>query len=180
MPEKIWEKYEKLEEIDDENPNTKTYSARIKTIVKEIKTKNKDDYIRISQKIDEIKNKIKIYDIIEENELIYLVLDKNEELAKIDELLFSEKTEIEKEGVTEGHGAPIKKDEILELLNMEKAMCKIKSLNKKGEEQTGSGFFCKLNDNTIPFKYALFTNNHVLDESSIDIGKTIKFEYLKK
>ena len=58
-------------------------------------------------------------------------------------------------------------------------MCKIKSTNKKGKKMTGSGFFCKLNDNFISFKYSLFTNNHIWDESSIDIGGTIKFEYLE-
>ena len=29
----------------------------------------------------------------------------------------------------------------------------------------------------MPFKYALFTNNHILNESSIEKGKKIHFEY---
>ena len=29
----------------------------------------------------------------------------------------------------------------------------------------------------MPFKYALFTNNHVLNESSIEKGKKINFDY---
>ena len=36
------------------------------------------------------------------------------------------------------------------------------------------GFFCKLNN--FPIQYALFTNNHILDESNIEIGNKIKFE----
>ena len=67
----------------------------------------------------------------------------------------------------------------MELFKMEKSMCKIETRKITGEKGTGSGFFCKLSDENIPFKCALFTNNHVLNESNIDIGKTIKLEYLE-
>ena len=66
----------------------------------------------------------------------------------------------------------MKKDEIFELFTMEKSMCKILS----GEE--GSGFFCEF-DKNFPIKYALFTNNHVLNEFNIEIGRKIKFEYFQ-
>ena len=181
MPETIWKKYEKLKEMNEGKiSNIRTYLARIETIIKEIKPKNKYDYILISRRLEESKREIKIFDIIEENDIIYIVLDNNEELNdKVDDLLLSDKLDIKKEGIIEGHGAPIKKNEILELFKMEKSMCKTESTNTNGEKKIGSGFFCKLNDNIISFKYALFTNNHVLDRSSIDIGKTIKFEYLE-
>ena len=58
-------------------------------------------------------------------------------------------------------------------------MCKIEGINKDRKKTKGSGFFCELNNDKMPFKYALFTNHHVLDESSIDIGKTINLEYLE-
>ena len=35
-------------------------------------------------------------------------------------------------------------------------------------------------NNNCPFKYALFTTNHVLNKSSIEIGKNIYFEYFKE
>ena len=62
-------------------------------------------------------------------------------------------------------------------------MCKIlfqeikdgKILNK-----SGTGFFCEINDDNIPFKKALFTNNHVLNEDRIEINKEIQFKYLKE
>ena len=57
-------------------------------------------------------------------------------------------------------------------------MCKIESRTKKNEIKLGSGFFCKLNN--FPIKYALFTNNHVLEEYNIEINKTIKFDCLQK
>ena len=41
MPEKVWEKYEKIKEIGNEYSNIKTYLARIEPIIKEIKPKNK-------------------------------------------------------------------------------------------------------------------------------------------
>ena len=52
----------------------------------------------------------------------------------------------------------------MELFKMETSMCKIESTNKKGVKSIGTGFFCKLNDNKISFKYALLTNHHILDE----------------
>ena len=60
---------------------------------------------------------------------------------------------------------------------MEKSMCKISFENMKGEKCQGSGFFCEIDFN-FPIKYALFTNNHVLDESNIEIGNIIHFEIL--
>ena len=42
----------------------------------------------------------------------------------------------------------------------------------------GSGFFCEIDN--FPIKYALFTNNHILDENRIKKGNIIKIEYLKR
>ena len=56
-------------------------------------------------------------------------------------------------------------------------MCKISFETKKGEKGKGSGFFCEIDK--FPIKYALFTNNHVLNESNIEIGSIIHFEYLE-
>jgi len=124
---------------------------------------------------------MKIYDVIEENEVIYIVIEKNEEInEKLDKLLNSEELDIKKEGVIQGHSSPITKNEIINLLNMDKSMCKIESKTKDNKKRQGSGFFCKLDEYYFPFKYALFTNNHILDDSNIDIGKSIKFECLKK
>ena len=71
--------------------------------------------------------------------------------------------------------SPIK---INELFKRSNSVCKILSETKDNEKMFGTGFFCKLNEYNFLFKYALFTNNHILDESKIDIGKSIKFEYL--
>ena len=60
---------------------------------------------------------------------------------------------------------------------MEKSMCKISYETIDGQKGKGSGFFCEIDIN-FPFKYALFTNNHVLDESNIEIGNIIHFEIL--
>ena len=55
-------------------------------------------------------------------------------------------------------------------------MCKISFETNKREIGKGSGFFCEIDN--FPIKYALFTNNHILNESNIEIGKKIHFEYL--
>ena len=65
----------------------------------------------------------------------------------------------------------------------EPSMCKIiYETIEKGEikKSSGTGFFCEINDNNIPFKKALFTNNHVLNENRIEINKEIEFEYMKE
>jgi len=81
------------------------------------------------------------------------------------------------------HGKPINKEEIDELSRYQYSMCKIiYETIKKGqkEKQSGTGFFCQINDKNISFKKGLFTNNHVLNKNRIEINKEIEFEYLNK
>lgn len=70
---------------------------------------------------------------------------------------------------------PITQKEYEQLYSYKSALCKIKLLNL-----SGTGFFCQIDENDIPFKKALFTNNHVLDEKNIEINKKIIFEYLNE
>ena len=172
----IWDKYQKLEEIN-ENWNIKTYRARIEPIIKEISYKNRDDYYLVYRRIEKLKSEIKIYDIIEEENKIYIVIDNNnnEKLLDIDKILKDE-AEIKKEIVLENEGSPVSKKEIMELFKKEKSMYKIRfeSIeNNKTIRGTGSGFFCELDNFNFPIKYALFTNNQFLKEINIQKGKTI-------
>jgi len=181
MPSKIWNKYKKIEEFKS-NSNIKTYLTRIDLVVKEIIPKNIDDYYAISERLEELKEEFNIYEIIEEDKRIYIVMDNNEELLlKIDNLILSDELNIKKERIIQGHGRPITKDEIFNLFKMEKSMCKISCEKIDGKKLKGSGFFCEIDINNInfPFKYALFTNNHILNESNIEIGNIIHFECLE-
>jgi len=83
---------------------------------------------------------------------------------------------IKKEALIYGHVEPITKDEMDELYSYEAAICKIKF----EISNLGTGFFCEINDDAIPFKKALFTNNHVLNEECIEKNKEIEFEYCKE
>ena len=178
MPSSIWDKYKLIKEINN-NSNIKTYITRIEPIIKEIIPKNNDEYFLFKERIERIKEIIKIYDIIEENDKIYVVIEnEKEEILKFDKLIMDE-CNIEKEGILEGHGNPVSKNEILELFEMEKSMCKIKFDKIENEEikkGKGTGFFCEIEN--CPFKYGLFTNNHVLDENNIKLGNIINIEYL--
>ena len=179
MPSTIWSKYKIIKEINT-NSNINTYLTRLEQepIVKEIITKDKDEYDVISERLEKLKLKINIYEIIEENERIYIVIDNNEEiLSKIDKLILSDELDIKKEGIIQGQGNPITKEEIMDLFKMDTSMCKIYFETLDNNKGKGSGFFCKINN--FPIKYALFTNNHVLNETNLEIGKTIKFEYLE-
>ena len=125
---------------------------------------------------------MEIYDLIEENNIFYIVIDNNDEiLGKLDKLLKSNELNIIKEMAT--YGSPITKEEIDKLFNMGKSMCKIFfqniDENNKPKEGKGSGFFCEI-DKQFPIKYALFTNNHVLNESSFNVYSKITIKYFKK
>jgi len=87
----------------------------------------------------------------------------------------------QRESCSIGHGKPINKEEIDELSRFQFSMCKIiyeTIENGKIEKQSGTGFFCQINDKNISFKKGLFTNNHILNKSRIEINKEVEFEYL--
>ena len=147
MPSKIWDKYKKIKEIESNNSNIKTYIVNIQPIIKEIIPKNKDDYYIINERLKKIKKEgpLNIYEIIEENERIYIVIDNNEVLLyKIDKLILSDELDIKKEEIIQGHGRPITKEEIFDLFKMETSMCKISFENDKGEKKVKDlDFFVK-------------------------------------
>ena len=173
----IWNKYQKIKEKNS-NSNIKTYLARIELIIKEIIPNNIDEYLLIKDKLEQIKNIIKIYEIIEENDKIYVIIENNNEIIlKFDELILLDN--IKKEGILEGQGNPVSRQEIFELLEMEKSMCKISFIRKENNKIIkghGTGFFCKIDN--FPIKYALFTNNHILNEYNLKLDKKINIEYL--
>ena len=109
MPMNIWNKYKKIKEISS-NSKIKTYSVRIEPIIKEIIPKDIGDFYLIKDRLTNLCYEFKIYEIIEEEERIYVVIDNDEELnLKIDKLILSDKLEIQKEGIIQGHGNPISK-----------------------------------------------------------------------
>ena len=61
---------------------------------------------------------------------------------------------------------------------MKESICKIsyeKVIDNEIQKGKGTGFFCEIDNN--PIKYALFTNNHVLNETDIKLGNIINIEY---
>ena len=122
MSSKIWNKYKILKEINIDS-NIKTYLTRIEPIIKEIMTKDKDEYNAICDCLHELKNEI--FEIIEENNKIFIVLENNKDLMeRIDNLIKSKniikEIEIKDKNI-------ITKEEIMNLFKMEKSMCKIKT-----------------------------------------------------
>ena len=90
MPSTIWNKYKLIKEISS-NSGIKTYSARLEPIIKEIIPKDKDDYQAISERLEQLKAQLDIYEIIEEDLKFYIVAENNDELlSKIDKLILSD------------------------------------------------------------------------------------------
>ena len=99
MLSSIWDKYSILKEIN-KNSYIKTYLTKLEPIVKEIIPKNHYEFLLIKGRLESIKNIIKIYDIIEENDIIYTVIDNDDELiSKFDRLMSLDKLTIKKEAV---------------------------------------------------------------------------------
>ena len=81
------------------------------------------------------------------------------------------------------HIEPMSEKEIKDLYSNQPSMCKINFQKEKDGKIfncSGTGFFCEISDDNIPFKKALFTNNHILDKNSIKINKEINFECMGK
>ena len=98
-----------------------------------------------------LKNELKINDIVEENDKIYIAIDNDKEL--------------------------------LNVLKMEEAMCKIKSErieNNELVEGKGKGFFCEIDNEKLLNKYYLITNNHILNERNLEINNIPLINILKK
>ena len=176
----IWNKYKMTKELGS-GPNIKTYLATLEPIIKEIIPKDKDSQSAIYDYFEKLKDELKIYEIIEEDDRIYLVAEKDEETnKKIDDIISLDEYNIKKESILEGQGDPMTKEEILNLFKLEESMCKIrfeKIVNNEIKKGKGTGFFCEIENEDFPIKYCLLTNNHVLSEKNVEINKRIKFEY---
>ena len=148
-----------------------TYEGSMKIKFKKIKIKNENEYYSYKSLL---LNNNKIYDIIKDNNIIYIYYDINE---NIDEIINIKEN---KECVIKRHNEPINKKELEELFKKEDAMCKIKSkklINGRLEDIDGCGFFLEINLKDILLKKCLLTNNHILNKNDIKLNKEIILEY---
>ena len=103
------------------------------------------------------------------------------EIQRLEQILDSI---LQRQGGSPMMAGPILRNESEELFKKENSMCIIYFENDSNgiimNTGLGNGFFLKLNYSYIPFKKALFTNNHILNERSIQTGKKIKLTYLQK
>ena len=173
------ENYIEIEEEENnfKNNEIKTYKAKREFIIKEIYILNEEEKISKIQLIKNItnENNIKIYDIIEKENSIFIIIDSDNEKSIMFDNLLEKSKEINfiKEVIIKGNGHYLKLSEIIELYKEgEKKTCKINL-----DEINGSGFFLEINENlSIPFKKVLFTCNHVLNGNYIKLNNKIKIK----
>lgn len=167
-------KYSKIKDLKKNkknlnNPSKYYINVKMQLMAKEIKRNEEKEFIKSLFNNSNVKEKIKIFDIFEENNILYIISDK-ENILRIERLLEKEYN-LEKEGIIFQNTQPITKKVIDELYKYDMSMCKIKYeiiQNDKTLNGIGSGFFCLINDADIPFKKALFTANHILNKNSIE------------
>ena len=154
--------------------NIETYIANLRIKVKKFEARDLNEALLFKIKLLENKKNRKIYDIIEDKNILYIYISLEE---NIDDLLCGK---ITKESVPKGHLIPLKKKEIIEIIKKEESMCKIKNSIEENNElknMLASGFFMEINIKGIPFNKCLITNNHVLNEGFFKTNKEIKIEY---
>ena len=175
----IWNKYKIKKELAVDQ-NIKTYLATFEPIIKEITT-NGNNKSEIFEFFENLKDELKIYEIFEENDKLYLVVEQDEKANnRLDNILFSNEYNIKKEIALEDQGDPISKEEIKNLFNFEESICKIKfekSINNDLIAGKCTGFFFESEIKNFPIKYCLFTNSQILDAKNLEIDKKIKFQY---
>ena len=140
----------------EKNQNIETYSAKLRVKFQKVITKNINKALFYKNTSLENKKNRKIYDIIQDNNILYIYFSEKE---NINDILFRQ-VKIIKENIMEGQCKPINKKEIYELFKKEESMCKIK-LNKIVNNELryflGTGFFLKFNIKGIPFN-KMFNN----------------------
>ena len=103
------EKYIEIEEENNHSPENsiKTYKAKREYLIKEIDIKNEEEKLAKMQLIKNIanENNIQIYDIIENENSICIVIDSDKEQSlKFDQLLLEAKeTNLVKENIIKGN-----------------------------------------------------------------------------
>jgi len=135
----------------DEKNDIEIYEGNMRIKFTKIKMKNENEYYLYKSLL---LNNNKIYDIIKDNNIIYIYYDINE---NINELINIKEN---KECLMKKHNEPINKKEIEELFKKEDSLCKIKSqkiINGKLIDIDGSGFFLEINVKNILLKN-LFIN----------------------
>ena len=166
------------EEISSNDNQIKTYKAKREFIIKEIFVQNNEEKLLKRRIIKDMEKDIKIYDIIERENSILVAIDPDTDISAIFETKIKESIpNLVKESNI--HGKTLTLTEVQNLYDYGgQRMCKIKINNIQG-----SGFFLEIENNlnlNIPFKRALFTNNHVISEKLLIDKSNINLNYIDK
>ena len=166
------------EEISSNDNKIKTYKAKREFIIKEIFVQNNEEKLLKKRIIKDLEKDIKIYDIIERENSILVAIDPDTDISAIFETKIKESIpNLVKESNI--HGKTLTLTEVQNLYDYGgQRMCKIKINNIQG-----SGFFLEIENNlnlNIPFKRALFTNNHVISEKLLIDKSNINLNYIDK
>ena len=174
----IWEKFKKLEEYENQNNDKfKTFRVQKEYYLKQLPYQTDEEKFSILGKIEIMKNEIKIYDIIEEEFCVYVLIEcENEQLNKFDNLFNN--SSFHCESTVKGQGKYSKLFEIKKLYDKgENKIVKIDIINNN-KKVKGTGFFFQTDQNlNLPFSKALITTNYVLNENFLISNNEIDLKY---
>ena len=161
----VWNKYEKLkEEKNIYNTKIKSFLSKKNYIIKQIPFSSEKENKKVLGFIETMKNEIKIYDIIEDISYIYIAIDSdNESSIKFDKAYANiRNSSFGPERIIPGHAKYSNLSEVKKFYDSgENKVFKIEA-QQNGK---GSSFILEIDKGfELPFKKALFTCYHVLND----------------
>ena len=135
----VWDIYTKLEKSNNSQSNICTFKAKKDFLIKEINYQNEEEKLTKLGAIEQIKNEIKIQDVIVDIHHIYVALDYDDKSSeKFDKIINLSKEGFKSESIIKSNG---KYSNFLEIKKMyekgENKMAKfeLKKMDKQLEDQ---------------------------------------------
>ena len=179
------EKYSTIKELKtNSNPRIKTYTAKRTFIMKKIHFVDENEKRQMIGFIEYMKNIIKIFDVYEEFSFINVILDSNDKDSRIFDESFEKYKKSNfsvKESNVKGHANYSSLEEIEEYYsNSENNIFHIEFF-QCGIQFRGTAFILEIDKKyNLPFKKALITCNHNIDDETLKYTDIFKMYNKKK
>ena len=181
----IWNKYSKIKGIETKiSPRIDSYIAKKNFIIKKINFINEEEKMKILGFIESMKNRINIYDIYEEFFSIHIAIDLDNDDSRTFDVEFEKSKKshfLSRERIPIGQAEYSNLDEIKKLFDKSEDQIFKISFNLKDGSYCGTAFILEIEKKyKLPFKRALFTCNHNINDETFRYTKDLIMENQNK